>query len=313
LWIEHELGTSVTCGRAAGIFAILMRYYRFLRCFVFCLLAAISIVANGQPVKEPKTKSEWSADCQPFRIVGNVYYVGTQDLACYFISTNSGHILINTGLTGSDKLILQHVKALGFNSRDIKILLTQQAHYDHVGGMAAIKKQTGAKLWADASDADVLKSGGATDYEMGKYGVTFQPVQPDSLLKDGAVISLGGMKLQLLHHPGHTKGSCSYLFTVKNGTKNYRVLIANMPSIIVDGSLDSVTAYPTIAKDYAYTFKAMKGLQFDIWLAAHASQFNMHAKHKPGSAYNPEAFVDPKGYAAALDDLQKAYNEKMKQ
>jgi metallo-beta-lactamase class B len=90
------------------------------------------------------------------------------------------------------------------------------------------------------------------------------------------------------------------------------VFIANMPSIIVDGSLDSVAAYPTIAKDYAYTFQAMKGLQPDIWLAAHASQFSLHDKHKPGDAYNPAAFIDPKGYAEALADLQKAYDEKMK-
>jgi metallo-beta-lactamase class B len=276
------------------------------------LLAIASLQVIGQAVKEPRTKPEWSADYQPFRIAGNLYYVGTEDLACYLITTRKGHILINTGLAHSDSLISQHIKALGFKMKDIKLLLTSQAHYDHVGAMAAMKKQTGAKLWVDAKDADVLKSGGATDYEMGKYGVTFQPVQPDSLLTDDATISLGEMKLKLLHHPGHTKGSCSYLFTVKDGKKNYRVLIANMPSIIVDGSLDSVVAYPNIAKDYAYTFQAMKGLQFDIWLAAHASQFDLQDKHKPNDAYNPEAFIDPKGYAAALTDLQKEYDKKMK-
>ena len=290
-----------------------MLYNRFSIYFIICLLAVAAFSATGQTVKEPKTKLEWAADYQPFRIVGNLYYVGTEDLACYFITTRKGHILINTGLAHSDSLIAKHIKALGFKLKDIKLLLTLQAHYDHVGGMAAIKKQTGAKLWVDAKDADVLKSGGATDYEMGKYGVTFQPVQPDKLLQDGATVSLGEMKLKMLHHPGHTKGSCGYLFTVKDDKKNYRVLIANMPSIIVDGSLDSVAAYPNIAKDYAYTFQTMKGLQFDIWLAAHASQFNLQDKHKPNDAYNPAAFIDPKGYAAALADLQKTYEEKLKQ
>ena len=281
-------------------------------CFLFiCLVAIASGQASGQQVKEPITKLEWSADYKPFRIVGNLYYVGTQDLACYLITTRKGHILINTGLAASASLIKQHVEALGFNMNDIKVLLTLQAHYDHVGAMAAIKAQTGATLMVDEKDADVLKSGGATDYEMGKYGVSFQPVQPDKLLQDGDTVSLGEMKLMMLHHPGHTKGSCSYLFTVKDGQKNYRVLIANMPTIIVDGSLDSIAAYPHIAKDYAYTLQAMKGLQSDIWLAAHASQFDLHAKHKPGDAYNPAAFIDPKGYVEALDDLQQQYEKKM--
>jgi metallo-beta-lactamase class B len=280
--------------------------------FISCLLFITSTQAGSQVIKEPSTRPEWLADYQPFRMVDNLYYVGTQDLACYLISTRKGHILINTGLAGSDSLIAKHVKALGFKMGDVRLLLTSQAHYDHVGAMAAIKKQTGAKLWADAGDADVLKSGGATDYEMGKYGITFQPVKPDSLLQDGAIITLGEMNFKMLHHPGHTKGSCSYLFTVKEGTKNYRVLIANMPTIIVDGRLDGIAAYPNIARDYAYTLQAMKGLQFDIWLAAHAGQFNLHGKHKPGDAYNPTAFIDPKGYAMALNDLQKAYEKKVK-
>ena len=281
-------------------------------CFLLtCLVAIASAQVSGQQVKEPMAKAEWSADYKPFRIVGNLYYVGTQDLACYLITTRKGNILINTGLAASASLIQQHIEALGFNIKDTKVLLTLQAHYDHVGAMAAIKAQTGATLMVDAKDADVLTSGGATDYEMGKYGVSFKPVQPDKLLQNNDRVSLDEMKLVMLHHPGHTKGSCSYLFTVKDGKKAYRVLIANMPTIIVEGSLDSIAAYPDIARDYAYTLEAMKGLKFDIWLAAHASQFSLHSKHKPSDAYNPAAFIDPKGYAAALDDLQKQYEKKV--
>ncbi len=116
-----------------------------------------------------------------------------------------------------------------------------------------------------------------------------------------------------MHHPGHTKGSCSYLVTVKDSARRYRVLLANMPTIIVDGPLRDVAAYPDIAADYAYTLQAMKGLSFDLWMAAHASQFDLHAKHQPGDAYNPAAFMDARGYAAALASLQQAYDEKMRQ
>lgn len=279
------------------------------------LVAVLSLTAStltAQKVKEPRTTGEWTRYYPPFRIAGNLYYVGTYDLACYLITTTEGNILINTGLAASETQIKNNIETLGFKFTDTKILLTTQAHYDHMGAMAAIKKSTGAQLMVDEKDADVLTTGGSTDYELGKYGVSFQPVKADRLLHDGDAISLGNMQLVMLHHPGHTKGSCSYLFTVKDDQRSYRVLIANMPSIITDRAFDLIPAYPGIAADYAYTLKAMQDIPFDIWLASHASQFNMHEKHKPGDAYNPTAFIDQPGYNAALSDLQKQYDEKVK-
>lgn len=121
------------------------------------------------------------------------------------------------------------------------------------------------------------------------------------------------MKLQLLHHPGHTKGSSSFLFTVNDGQRSYNVLIANMPSIVTDKPFGEISNYPEIKNDYAYTLKAMKNISFDLWLASHASQFNLHSKHQPGDAYNPAAFADRAGYDAALADLQQDYDKKLKQ
>ena len=278
---------------------------------ISCLSPSISLTA--QKVKEPKTAEEWTRTYQPFRIAGNLYYVGTYDLACYLISTTQGNILINTGLAASESQIKNNIEALGFKFSDIKILLTTQAHYDHNGAMAAIKKSTGARLMVDEKEKDVLATGGKADYELGKYGVTYKPVQADRLLHDGDTIFLGDMQLVLLHHPGHTKGSCSFLFDVKDEQRSYRVLIANMPTIITDKKFSEVTTYPGIAKDYAYTLNAMKNLSFDIWLASHAGQFKLHDKHRPGDPYNPAAFIDPQGYDAALSDLQKQYDKKMKQ
>ena len=119
------------------------------------------------------------------------------------------------------------------------------------------------------------------------------------------------MQLVMLHHPGHTQGSCSFLFTVKDSERPYQVLIANMPTIVTDKPFAAITTYPEIAKDYAYTLQVMKNIRFDIWLASHASQFKLHDKHKPGDVYNPSAFIDQAGYDAALNDLQKQYDEKM--
>lgn len=282
-----------------------------LRKIVFAFAVSLTAtIATAQTIKEPRTTAEWEAAYQPFRIAGNLYYVGTYDLGCYLITTSKGNILINTGLAASYTQIKSNIETLGFKFNDIKILLTTQAHYDHLGAMAAIKKETGAELMVNEKDADVLATGGSSDYELGKYGTSFQPVKPDRLLHNNDTIKLDDMQLVMLHHPGHTKGSCSYLFTVKDEKRSWKVLIANMPTIVTDRAFKDISTYPEIANDYAYTFRAMKNISFDIWVASHASQFNMHDKHKPGDAYNPAAFIDQPGYDAALNDLQKQYDEK---
>jgi metallo-beta-lactamase class B len=280
---------------------------------IVIILLCINYLAFAQKVAEPLTNAhpEWSRPYPPFKIAGNLYYVGTYDLACYLIVTPKGNILINTGLASSARIIQASIEALGFKFADIRILLTTQAHYDHMGAMAAIKKMTGAKMMVDAGDAAVLADGGRSDYALGGDVSPYAPVKADSLLHEGDIIKLGGMELVMLHHPGHTKGSCSFLFDVKDSKRAYKVLIANLPTIITDKKFTEIPAYPTIAKDYAYTLSAMKKLKFDIWLASHASQFGLYNKHKPGAAYNPAAFMDRKGYDAQLKDLQEEFNKKL--
>ena len=277
------------------------------------ILSVIVFAIKAQEVREPQSiDPEWSKPFPPFRIAGNLYYVGTYDLACYLITTSRGNILINTGLAASASQIKNNIETLGFNFADTKILLTTQAHFDHMGAMAAIKKATGAQLMTEEKEADVLATGGNSDYALGGHGSTYQPVKPDRLLHNNDTIKLGSMQLVLLHHPGHTKGSCSYLFTVKDDQRSYRVLIANMPTIVTDKPFASIKSYPGIARDYAYTLNVMRNLSFDIWLASHASQFKLHEKHKPGDAYNPAAFIDQAEYDAEINELQNQFEKKLK-
>lgn len=286
------------------------------RSFVFTLILSFAMsLVTAQKVHEPSVTNhpDWTKPYPPFQIAGNLYYVGTYDLACYLITTAKGHILINTGVASSAATIKQSVQQLGFRFSDIKILLTTQVHYDHVGAMAAIKQQTHAQLMVDEKDADVLADGGNSDYEFGGKGALFQPVKADRLLRNGDTIALANMKLVMLHHPGHTKGSCSFLVDVKDDQKKYRVLIANMPTIVVDKKFSGIITYPNIASDYAYTFRAMKNISFDIWMASHASQFDLESKHKPGDAYRPDAFKDRRGYDATLNSLETEYKEKLKE
>ncbi|HEU4551270.1 MAG TPA: subclass B3 metallo-beta-lactamase [Chitinophaga sp.] len=272
------------------------------------------ITAQAQQVHEPQlNKPEWSAPYQPFRIAGNLYYVGTYDLASYLITTGKGNILINTGLAASAPVIKANIEALGFRFSDTKILLTTQAHFDHMGAMAAIKKMTGAKMMVDAGDSAVVADGGSSDYALGGHGMVYQPVKIDRILHDRDVIALGDMRITMLHHPGHTKGSCSFLFDVKDDQRSYKVLIANMPTIVTEKSFADIPAYPEVARDYAYTLAAMKNLRFDLWVASHASQFNLHKKHKPGDAYNPAVFMDREEYDEQLAGLEKEFAKKMKE
>src|SRR5690349_16180988 len=155
------------------------------------LIARTSLLAQ-KLAPLPMNNKAWSDSTEPFRIAGNLYYVGTYDLGSYLIATPKGHILINTGLAESVPMIKKHIEQLGFKFSDIRILLTTQAHFDHVAGMADIKKQTKARMMVDEKDAQALADGGNSDYYFGGKGPLFLPVKADQLLKDHDTISLGG-------------------------------------------------------------------------------------------------------------------------
>jgi metallo-beta-lactamase class B len=277
------------------------------------LLLFVTSIASGQKVTPPsQSNPDWTRPCEPFRIAGNLYYVGTYDLACYLVTTSQGNMLINTGLAGSTPMIRANIEALGFKFSDLKILLTTQAHYDHVAAMADIKKLTGAKMMVNEGDAQVLADGGKSDFVMGGKTSAFAPVKADRLLHDGDTIRLGETALVALHHPGHTKGSTSFLVTVKDEQRSWKVLIANMPTILPQTRLMGMPAYPKVGEDYKYTLDAMKKLQFDIWMASHASQFNLHEKRKAGDGYNPAVFGDRALYDTQLDALTETYLNRLK-
>jgi metallo-beta-lactamase class B len=242
----------------------------------------------------------------PLRIVGNVYYVGDDDLASFLIVTPKGDILVNTGFEYSVEEIRARMKTLGFKITDIKILLVTHAHSDHAAAMATMKRVTGAKLMAIEEETPLLESGGKTDYLFGSSG-WFPPVKVDRQFKDGDKIELGGTALTAHLTPGHTKGSVSYSMDVAESGRTYHVLIANLGSINPGTEFLHNERYPKIREDYAATFRIQKELPCDVFLASHASQFGLLAKWKPGMPYDPERFVDPEGYRRAVERLEQRY------
>jgi metallo-beta-lactamase class B len=282
----------------------------FVVSIIFSVVAVFSTDAQKLP-PVPYADSSWTKPYKPFRVAGNLYYVGTYDLSSYLITTQEGHILINTGLAESVPMIKKNIESLGFRFSDIKILLTNQGHYDHVAGMAQIHKLTGAKIMIHKGDSDVLRDGGASDYVFGGNGATFEPVEVSRVLRDGDLIKLGETSIQLLHHPGHTKGASSFLFTTKDEFREWRILVANMPTILSAARIYGMPRYPDIGPDFKKTLSSLPTLEFDLWVAAHASQFKLHEKRKEDEEYRPEAFADHVGFNEAIGELQKEYERRL--
>src|SRR5499427_2922955 len=233
-----------------------------------CVAAAAPLLAQSNP--------EWTRPFPPFRIVGNIYWVGSYDLSTYLITTPQGNILINTGIGDTAQQIKKSVEALGFKIEDTKILTATHGHYDHVAGLAALKKMTGATVMISEPDKVLLETGGKADFRFGddEYA-RFEPVKVDRTFKDNDTISLGGTVLTAHIHAGHTKGATSFTTDVLDGGRTYRVIVANMGSINPGVKMTGMPGFPNIAEAYANTFRAQKDMQIDIWLASHASQFGL--------------------------------------
>jgi metallo-beta-lactamase class B len=273
------------------------------------IMAAVSVVsASAQNEEIPERERPFP----PLRIVGNLYYVGTYDLGCYLITTDEGHILINSGYENSVPIIRDNIETLGFNLEDIKIITTNHAHTDHVGGLAELKRLTGAETYMHEADVPLLVSGGDDDYRYpGGRGVIFPPIEVDHQIHDGSTIELGGMVLTAHNHPGHTKGAVSFSMTIEDGGRNYDVLIANMGTVNDSVNLTFEPGYPDIVEAYESTFASQMAMHPDIWVAPHAGHFNFHEKYQPGMPYSPETFLDPDGWFEKIDQVEAAFRERL--
>ena len=247
---------------------------------------------------------EWTTNHVPFRIAGNLYYVGSKDLAAYLVVTPEGDILINSNLASSPTQIQKNIEALGFAMRDVKVLLISHAHFDHAAGSAGILRRTHAKYEVMEGDVPVVESGGHADF----YGLTnYEPAKVDRVLHDGDEVRLGGTVLVAHLTPGHTKGCTTWTMKVTEGGKSYDVVIVGSTSVLDGYKLRGDPKYPNIVEDYARAFRVLHGLPCDIFLGSHAQFFNMDAKVARMKAGDANAFVDPQGYKDFVAEQEKAY------
>lgn len=246
-----------------------------------------------------------------YKIAANIYYVGAADITSYLITTPAGHIVINAGYAETVPIVEAGIRKLGFNPRDVKILLNGQAHYDHVAGMAALQKLTGGKVYSSERDAPVLESGGVKDPRWGKEQ-TYPAVKVDHILRDGEAIKLGGVTVHTRLTPGHSLGCTTFTMTVEEGGKQLEVVFVGGTSINPGVHFVGKPTWPGIAEDFQKGFEVLKSLQCDLFLGAHGNYYGMKGKYeRMGAGGNP--FVDPAGYRVFVAKSEKTFEAQLAQ
>lgn len=275
------------------------------RLFVIVFLFAGSLFAQTDP--------DWTTPFPPHRIIGNVYYVGSKDLASYLITTPQGHILINSSLRTSPQQIRKSVEQLGFHFSDIKILLISHAHFDHCAGSALIKQLTGAKYMVMDADVPTVEDGGRSDFQYGKSpDMLYPPAKVDRILHDRDEVRLGNVVLVAHITPGHTKGCTTWTLKVADNGKTYNVVIVGSPNVNPGYKLVNNAQYPQIAQDYEHTFQTLKSLPCDVFLGAHGGYYGMQEKFARIKTGGPNPFIDPEGYKSYVSDREQAFYAELK-
>lgn len=266
---------------------------------------------TGERRAQPESSPRGQYIVKPFRIIGNIYYVGLSDNTSFLIATPQGHILLDPTYAAAVPYISKNIDQLGFHLKDVKIIIQAHAHVDHVEGLAAFKKLTGAKVLVMGQDAEVLADGGKTDFR-GDGRVYWTPVRADKILHDGEAVRLGGVTMEAHLTAGHSKGCTTWSTVAEENGRKYNVVFVCSMRMNTEIPLVGNTKYPTIADDFANAFQTLKNLPCDVFLVSHGNMFNMEEKIKrleQDAGTNP--FIDPEGYRLFIAKYEKAFLDQL--
>lgn len=241
---------------------------------------------------------DWNAPFPPHRVIGNVYYVGSEQLASFLVTTPEGHILVNSSFESTVPVIRKAVETLGFKFEDIRIVVGSHAHGDHMEGDALVKELTGAQVMAMEQDVPLLRNM--------RPGGKAHPI--DRVLRHGDEVRLGGSTLVARLTAGHTPGCTTWTLQAQEGGRTYNVVILGSIGVNPGFVLVGNTEYPAIADDYVRSFQTLRSLPVDVFLGAHGSFYGLaekHARLTKGATENP--FIDPEGYRAHLDRQEQNF------
>jgi metallo-beta-lactamase class B len=280
-------------------------------CVSVLLLAvlAAAMLASGRGVVAQQDDNQPIA---PFRIAGNLYYVGSSGISSYLVTTPAGHFVIDAGYESTVPIVEKNIRTLGFKVEEVRILLNTQAHYDHAAGFAALKQATGAQLMVSGADADVIERGGMHDFSFGDAH-PFPPAEVDRRLKDGDTVTLGKVTLHANVTPGHTRGCTTWTFSVTENNRELHVVDMCGLTVLDTTHLVGNAGYPDIVADYERTFAAMRKLPVDIFIGAHPAYYDGTAKaaRLAANPAGPNPFIDPEGYRSYIDNGEKRFREEL--
>jgi metallo-beta-lactamase class B len=277
---------------------------RRLPLLIACLSGLTLSAAHADSLRE-----RWNRPTTPFRIIGNIYYVGTEGLGSYLIRTEQGHILLDGGLVESAPLIAKNIEALGFALTDVKILLNSHAHFDHSGGLAELKRRTGARLVASEADKSALESGSYLGSEA-DHSLDSVPVAVDRAIRDGAQVKLGDTTMTANLTPGHTRGCTSWSMSVREAGQTSRVLFFCSASVALN-RLIAAPQYPGIVHDYQTTFERAKHMRVDVFLAPHAEFFHLADKRERLGKTAANPFIDPREFPSFIEKAEADFRTQL--
>lgn len=274
------------------------------------LFVLLALVFATQALANPGDDPAWSRPHAPYQVIGNIYNVGTEGIAVYLIATPQGLILLDSGPEHTESIVEGNIATLGFKLTDIKYILETHVHYDHVGSMAQVKKDTGTTFIASEGDRWALENGrrdGDNIYGPGP----FPPVTVDRTIADNGTVSLGGVVLTAHLTPGHTRGDTSWTMTVHEGGRDLNVLFFGSTTV-AGNVLVGNKVYPTIVADYRGSFAKLEKIKPDVFLANHPDFANLEAKYQAKQAGNADAFIDRASFPAFLKQSEADFEAELK-
>ena len=270
------------------------------------IILSFAVALFGQ--RNASDRASWNQPVEPFRIIGNVYYVGVSGVASYLITTSQGHVLLDGGLAESAPIIEKNIATLGFRIQDVKYLLNSHAHFDHCGGLAELKRKSGGRVVASRADAGVLESGRHKNYSTSDS--LFPAVKVDRLINAGDKVQVGGITLTAILTPGHTKGCTTWTMDIDDAGKTRHVVF--YCSTTVTGPLVDNARYPEIVSDYERSFALLRQLPCDVFLAPHGSFFALNEKRGRMAKGDPNPFLDPTEMRAFVDQSERDFQRELK-
>jgi metallo-beta-lactamase class B len=282
------------------------------------LAAAIALVILLGSLWRSAIKRNRSVPDEPFAIAGDLYYVGSTGVTAFLLTGPEGHVLIDGGYPETAPLIIASIAKLGFNIKDVKVLLNSHAHFDHAGGLRELQQASGAQLWVSEGDAPILAAGGAGDHAT--YGPLrflgfgrFPAPRVDHRFKDGDTVRVGPVTLTARVTAGHTPGCTSWSFPVRDGERDLLAVDICSLTLLPFMKFVEPESYPGIRTDFARSFQTLRNLPADIFLGSHGSFFDIERKrNERGNAKDPaEPFIDRQGYLRFIDQAEKRFRDEL--